>query len=62
MSRAEFESIFTNIKEIESQCIDFKSEVIVTPASIVIGIVEYAKKMMLAALPMASPYAPPVRR
>ena len=32
------------LKETESQCIDFKSEVIVTPASIVTGIVEYAEK------------------
>ena len=32
------------LKETESQCIDFKSEVIVTPAYIVTGIVEYAEK------------------
>ncbi|MEP6576703.1 MAG: universal stress protein [Nitrososphaerota archaeon] len=44
MMRSEFESIFTNIKETESQCIDFKSEVIVTPASIVTGIVEYKEQ------------------
>lgn len=30
--------------ETESQCIEFKSEVIVTPAYIVTGIVEYAEK------------------
>jgi nucleotide-binding universal stress UspA family protein len=43
--RSEFEGIFTNIKDLaESQCVDFKSEVIITPASIVAAIVGYAEK------------------
>jgi hypothetical protein len=45
MMRSEFESILTNIKERPKvKCLDFKSEVIVTLASIVTGIVEYAEK------------------